>query len=174
MAGLPLPPHQRARGWPDAHQPLARDPEKFRKLFDDRRDLYIKAEHHIQADTDDAAAIVAEILKFPIFSGMAAWLRRQALQILRAALKAADPYLQAVLRHLRLRPKAYQNKFVIGAGKASAQMARAVERMLGARITAGEINVKDGHGAKLRRIKINECGHPIPDQRGVNGARRIA
>jgi glycerate 2-kinase len=104
---------------------------------------------------------------------MAASLRRQALQIFRAALQAADPY-QAVLRHLRLRPKAYQNIFVIGAGKASAQMARTVERMLGARITAGEINVKDGHGAKLRRIKINECGHPIPDQRGVAGARRIA
>jgi len=104
---------------------------------------------------------------------MAASLRRQALQIFRAALKAADPY-QAVLRHLRLNPQAYQNIFVIGAGKASAQMARAVERMLGARITAGEINVKDGHGAKLRRIKINECGHPVPDQRGVAGARRIA
>jgi glycerate 2-kinase len=104
---------------------------------------------------------------------MAASLRRQALQIFRAALKAADPY-QAVLRHLRLRPKAYQNIFVIGAGKASAQMARAVERLIGAHITAGEINVKDGHGAKLRRIKINECGHPIPDQRGVAGARRIA
>jgi glycerate 2-kinase len=104
---------------------------------------------------------------------MAASLRRQALQIFRAALKAADPY-QAVLRHLRLNPKAYQNIFVIGAGKASAQMARAVERLMAARITAGEINVKDGHGAKLRRIKINECGHPIPDQRGVAGARRIA
>jgi glycerate 2-kinase len=49
-----------------------------------------------------------------------------------------------------------------------------VERLIGARITAGEINVKDGHGAKLRRIKINECGHPVPDQRGVAGARRIA
>ena len=104
---------------------------------------------------------------------MAASLRRQALRIFRAALKAADPY-QAVLCHLRLNPQAYQNIFVIGAGKASAQMARAVERMLGARITAGEINVKDGHGARLRRIKINECGHPVPDQRGVAGARRIA
>jgi hydroxypyruvate reductase len=104
---------------------------------------------------------------------MAASLRRQALQIFRAALKAANPY-QAVLRHLRLSPQAYQNIFVIGGGKASAQMARAVERLIGARITAGEINVKDGHGAKLRRIKINECGHPVPDQRGVAGARRIA
>lgn len=63
---------------------------------------------------------------------------------------------------------------MIGAGKASAQMARAVERLLGARISGGLINVKDGHGAKLGRIEINECGHPVPDARGVAGARRIA
>ncbi len=104
---------------------------------------------------------------------MAAPLRRQALRIFKAARKAADPY-QAVLRHLRVDPQPYRNIFVIGAGKASAQMARAVERLLGARISGGEINVKDGHGAKLRRIRINECGHPVPDQRGVAGARRIA
>ena len=49
------------------HRPLARDPEKFQRLYDDRRDAYNKAEHRIEADTDDAAAIVAEILKLPIF-----------------------------------------------------------------------------------------------------------
>jgi glycerate 2-kinase len=104
---------------------------------------------------------------------MAASLRRQALCIFRAALKAADPY-QAVLHHLRLPRGRFENIFVIGAGKASAKMAGAVERLLADRITGGEINVKDGHTAKLRRIKVNECGHPIPDQRGVAGARRIA
>jgi len=104
---------------------------------------------------------------------MAASLRRQALRIFKAALKAADPY-QAVLRHLRIDPEPYRNIFVIGAGKASAQMARAVERLLGARITGGLVNIKDGHGAKLRHIEIHECGHPVPDARGVAGARRIA
>jgi shikimate kinase len=49
------------------HRPLARDPEKFQRLYDDRRNLYSKAEHRIEADTDDPAAIVAEILKLPIF-----------------------------------------------------------------------------------------------------------
>jgi shikimate kinase len=49
------------------HRPLARDPEKFRQLFDDRQDVYSKAEHRIHADTDDAASIVSEILKLPIF-----------------------------------------------------------------------------------------------------------
>jgi shikimate kinase len=48
-------------------RPLARDPEKFRQLFADRRDSYDKAEFRVDADTDDAAAVVAEILKLPIF-----------------------------------------------------------------------------------------------------------
>ena len=60
---------------------------------------------------------------------------------------------------------------MIGAGKAGASMARAAERVLGRRITAGLINVKDGHLAKLRRIELNECGHPVPDERGVGGCR---
>lgn len=49
------------------HRPLARDPDKFRQLFDDRREGYGKAEYRIEADTDDPAAVVAEILKLPIF-----------------------------------------------------------------------------------------------------------
>jgi hydroxypyruvate reductase len=53
-------------------------------------------------------------------------------------------------------------------------MARAVERLLGARVRGGLINVKDGHLARLRRIELNECGHPVPDARGVGGAQRIA
>jgi glycerate 2-kinase len=111
--------------------------------------------------------------------------RNHALQIFRAALDAADPEL-AVLRHLRFDGRTlragrrlYQlSRFdrvqVIGAGKAGAAMARAVERLLGARISGGFLNVPDGATARLRRITLQECGHPVPDQRGVEGARRIA
>jgi shikimate kinase len=49
------------------HRPLARDPDKFQQLYDQRRDTYSKAEYRIEADTDDAAGVVAEILKLPIF-----------------------------------------------------------------------------------------------------------
>ena len=56
-----------ARVEAETHRPLARDPEKFQQLFDDRKDVYSKAEHRIEADTDDPAAIVAQILKLPIF-----------------------------------------------------------------------------------------------------------
>ncbi|MCU1239093.1 MAG: glycerate 2-kinase [Candidatus Solibacter sp.] len=101
-------------------------------------------------------------------------LRHDAKAIFRAALAAADP-AGAVERHLARRDfSCYRNIYVIGAGKAGASMARAAERVLGKRITAGLINVKDGHLAKLRRIELNECGHPVPDERGATGAERIA
>ena len=101
-------------------------------------------------------------------------LRRHALTIFRAALAAADP-ARAVARHLARRNfSRFKHIYVIGAGKAGASMALAAERALGRRITSGLINVKDGHVAKLRRIELNQCGHPVPDERGVAGAERIA
>lgn len=101
-------------------------------------------------------------------------LRRDAASIFRASLVAADP-AGAVERHLsRGKYDRYRHIYVVGAGKAGAAMARAAERVLGSRITAGLLNVKDGHVARLRRIELNVCGHPVPDQRGVEGARRIA
>lgn len=114
---------------------------------------------------------------------MPAALHRQALRIFHAALQAADP-VQAVLRHVsregevlmaggrRYDLSSLRNVYVIGAGKASARMALAMERLLGKRITAGLINAPNA--IKVRRIEINEAGHPIPDRRGVAGAKRIA
>jgi len=101
-------------------------------------------------------------------------LRRQAATIFRAALRAADPQ-DAVARYLARRdyPR-FRHVFVIGAGKAAASMAHAAERALGRLISGGAVNVKDGHLAKLRRIELVECGHPVPDERGVAGAERIA
>ncbi|HTM49150.1 MAG TPA: glycerate kinase [Bryobacteraceae bacterium] len=112
-------------------------------------------------------------------------LRKHALTIFRAAIRAADP-VEAVARHFvvsggslraggwRYALSRFDRIFVIGAGKASASMARAVEHVLGKRISAGLINVKYGHTDKLKRIELNECGHPTPDEAGVRGAARIA
>lgn len=101
-------------------------------------------------------------------------LRRHALAIFRAGLAAADP-AAAVTRHLkRLNLSPFERIFVVGAGKAGASMAQAAERVLGRRITAGLINVKHGHSARVRRIELNPCGHPVPDAAGVDGAGRIA
>ena len=110
--------------------------------------------------------------------------RKHALQIFRAALHAADPYA-AVLRHLhfdgrtliagrrRSRIADFDAIQVIGAGKGSAAMARAVEHLLGRRLTRGLVNVPDGTTAKVRRIELNFAGHPIPDERGERGALQM-
>jgi len=80
-----------------------------------------------------------------------------------------------VIRHLeRFDFSRYANVYVVGAGKAGVSMAAAAERVIGRRITAGFVNVKESGGAKLRRIELHESGHPVPDRRGLEGARRIA
>ena len=50
-----------------SHRPLARDPEKFKKLYQDRRDAYGNAEYRIEIQGDDPAPVVAAILKLPVF-----------------------------------------------------------------------------------------------------------
>ncbi len=111
-------------------------------------------------------------------------LRRDAISIFEAGLKAVDP-VDAVKRHMRLKNgilaldgrrynlSEYENVYVIGMGKAAASMARAVEEILGESLTAGIINVKYGHTAELKSVKINEAGHPVPDAAGLSGAREI-
>jgi hydroxypyruvate reductase len=101
-------------------------------------------------------------------------LRRQALAIFKAALRAANPAEGVAEQLVREDFGSYRHIYVVGAGKAGAAMARAAERVLDRRITRGLLNVKYGHIAPLRRIELNECGHPVPDQRGAEGARRIA
>lgn len=104
-------------------------------------------------------------------------LRTDARAIFAAGLRAADPY-EAILaqraRFGRILDRRYDHIYVVGAGKASATMALAIEKLLGARITGGLINVKHEHTEPLKRVRLNECGHPVPDEAGVAGAREIA
>ena len=101
-------------------------------------------------------------------------LRKQARAIFQAALSAADP-AGAVTRYLARRNfSRYGHIYIVGAGKAGASMAQAAERVLGRGITSGLVNVKYGHVVRLKRVELNECGHPVPDEQGVAGARRIA
>jgi hydroxypyruvate reductase len=111
-------------------------------------------------------------------------LRKDALAIFRSALAAVDPE-EAVRRHLRIEGdtlavegrrydlKACDRILVVGAGKAVAPMAKALEDMLSERIAAGWLVVKDGHGLPLKRILIQEASHPVPDERGVAGTLEI-
>jgi glycerate 2-kinase len=112
-------------------------------------------------------------------------LRADALAIFRAGLNAANAG-EAVRRSVRLSGsklylrgshilslKDFDRIFVIGAGKAGAAMAVAIEQTIGAeRISGGVLNVKHGHARpKPKRIRLNECSHPVPDEHGERGAR---
>ena len=109
--------------------------------------------------------------------------REHAQAIFKAGLAAADPghcihralaveagVLRCGSRQLPL--DSISNLCVVGAGKATAAMASAVEEILGDHITAGAISTKYGHAVSLKHIETYECGHPVPDEAGVTGARR--
>ncbi|MDR7523604.1 MAG: glycerate kinase [Armatimonadota bacterium] len=120
-----------------------------------------------------------------LFHGETATLRRHAVQILGAAVAAADP-MAAVRRCLHregsrlvVGDRAYEVSpasriFVVGAGKGSARMAAALEALLGDRIAAGAVTTKYGYLESLRRVELIEAGHPLPDAAGLRGAQRIA
>ncbi len=111
-------------------------------------------------------------------------LRKDALAIFQAGLEAVDP-VNAVKLHLKrtdnrlfLQGREYdltefKHLYVIGMGKAAASMAKAVEDILGDRIAGGIVNVKYGHTVPLKKIRINEAGHPVPDESGMEGTQEI-
>ena len=86
-----------------------------------------------------------------------------------AAVAAALP-AKVVPPHLPPAPRG--RTIVIGAGKASAAMARAVEDNWPGPLE-GLVVTRTGHAVPCRRIEIVEASHPVPDQRGEDAARRI-
>jgi hydroxypyruvate reductase len=91
------------------------------------------------------------------------------LSLFRAALAVVDP-MAAVPKHLPKPPKG--RTIVVGAGKASAAMAAAVERHWPGPLE-GLVVTRYGHGVPCRKIEIIEASHPVPDERGRDAARRI-
>lgn len=110
--------------------------------------------------------------------------KRDCLEIFWAGVRAVDPE-EAVKAHLRregdllilnaeeIPLKELRRIVVVGAGKASARMARAVEEIVGDRLEGGLVVVKDGHGVPLKRVGVLEASHPVPDERGLEGAKRV-
>jgi len=66
-----------------------------------------------------------------------------------------------------------RNIYVIGGGKATYPIAKALEEILGDRITQGIINVKRGEKRRLKYIRVIEAGHPIPDEAGLEGVKEM-
>ncbi|BCG91553.1 glycerate kinase type-2 family protein [Mesorhizobium sp. 131-2-1] len=89
--------------------------------------------------------------------------------IFNAAVAAADPE-KTIRDHLPARPKG--RTIVIGAGKGSAQMAAAFEKVWDGPIE-GLVVTRYGYGAKCERIEIIEAAHPVPDAAGLEASRRL-
>jgi glycerate-2-kinase len=112
--------------------------------------------------------------------------RKIALQILETSLNSVDP--QEIVKKYVKRKNGFlyindlvfnldnfKNIYVIGGGKACGPMAETLEKILGDKITEGLINVlkKTRNNFKTRKIKLNEANHPIPDEDGLFGAKKI-
>ena len=88
-----------------------------------------------------------------------------------AALRAADP-LHIVPNHLPPPPRG--RTVVVGAGKAAASMASAVESHWPAgKPLEGLVVTRYGHGLATKRIEVIEASHPVPDDAGEKAAKRI-
>jgi glycerate 2-kinase len=116
-------------------------------------------------------------------------LREDAKRLFHAAVRRVDPS-EAVKRfvHLagdtillgdaaepssRLALDSFEHIYVVGGGKATAPMARAMEELLGPRLTGGLIVVKYGFAEPLSAVESLEAGHPLPDRNGVEGTSRL-
>ena len=86
-----------------------------------------------------------------------------------AAVGAAMPQ-HCVAQNLPARPKG--RTIVVGTGKASAAMAQALENSWNGPLE-GLIVTRYGHGVPCRHIEIVEAAHPVPDDAGAKGARRM-
>jgi glycerate 2-kinase len=116
-------------------------------------------------------------------------MRTHAEAIFRSSLEAVDPY-KAVKRFVRLEGdilhlghegqdsleidlSGFDRVLVVGGGKATATMAKAIEDILGPRLQGGVINVKYGFTTPLSRVRTIQAGHPLPDEYGILGTKKI-
>jgi glycerate-2-kinase len=110
--------------------------------------------------------------------------RELALKSLEAAIKAVDP--KAIIKSkIRLKGyvlqvngytfdlKKFKNIYVVGGGKASGSMAEALEEVLGDKITNGLVNIPKGSKHRTKIVRLHEASHPIPDESGVEGTRKM-
>lgn len=91
------------------------------------------------------------------------------LELFKAAVNAAAPAL-CVPPHLPSKPKG--RTIVVGAGKAAAAMAAAVEAHWDGPLE-GLVVTRYGHGVPCDSIEVVEASHPVPDEAGPRAARKI-
>ncbi len=90
-----------------------------------------------------------------------------------AAVSAADPLHCLKPEYLPLRPRG--RTLVVGAGKAAASMAKAVEKLWPKDAPLeGLVITRYAHGLPLTHLQCIEAGHPVPDEAGQEAAQAIA
>ena len=110
-------------------------------------------------------------------------LRKAALDVIEYALARADPYKATralvevqddtlAVGDLRFGLNPDRRIFLLGAGKATFPIAKALEDILGDRITNGVIVCKYGQQGNLSRAKLHLAGHPIPDESGWEASHK--
>ena len=111
-------------------------------------------------------------------------MRKDAERIYYAGIQAVDPekaiytFCQRqgndlIVNQVRYDLTRFNRIIIVGAGKASAKMAAAIETILGGEKTSGIVVVKYDHTYPIKSVKLIEAGHPIPDEQGMNGASSI-
>ena len=116
-------------------------------------------------------------------------MRTEAKAIFRESLRPVNPYdavknfVRVKNDHLILGKEGQEQKAfdlrqfsrvsLVGGGKATAPMAKAMEALLGDRIHTGMINVKYGFTDELNVAQTVEASHPLPDENGVKGTEAI-
>ena len=110
--------------------------------------------------------------------------RQAAISIIEHVLGVADPYVATknlvclqgevlTVGSLQFDLSQRGNIYVLGAGKATFPIAKALEEILGERITEGMVIVKEGQEGALKKIEVRRASHPIPDREGFNAAKDI-
>lgn len=111
-------------------------------------------------------------------------LRSDAARIWSSALRSVDPGSATQefvkrsgstlwIRGRRFNLGSYRKVWVLGAGKASAPMGSALEKLLGGYLAGGMVVTKYGHGLPLKKLQILEAGHPLPDAGSTAAASQM-
>src|SRR5215468_1471351 len=91
-------------------------------------------------------------------------------RIFDAAVASADP-AAAMARHLPAKPAG--RCVVVGAGKASATMAAALDAAWPDVDLSGVVVTRYGHAVPAGRIRIIEASHPVPDRMSIKAGRAV-
>ncbi len=113
-------------------------------------------------------------------------LRGDGFSILRSALEAVSPE-NAIRRAVQFFPQSgllrisgeemdihsFRKIHLVAVGKAAPRMADALENILGNYLTDGLVVTKYGHAIPLKKCRILEAGHPIPDEKSLEAGSQI-